>query len=43
MTLIAYGDELAAASYAAVEYAWANQDQFEIHKGLRPHPLNIPH
>ena len=43
MTLIAYGDELAAASYTAVEYAWANQDQFEIHKGLRAHPVNIPH
>lgn len=43
MILIAYGDELAAAAYTAVDYAWANQDNFEIHKGLRAHPLNIPH
>lgn len=42
MILVAYGDELAAAATAACEFFWAANDPFEIHRGRRPHPYNIP-
>lgn len=42
MIILLYGDEHAAAAHVAVPYTWANQDHFEIHKGNRAHPVNIP-
>lgn len=42
MIVFVYGDELAAAGHCIVDYNWAVEDHFEITKGLRAHPTNIP-
>ncbi len=42
MIVLLYGDEHAAAAYVAASFIWAKQDHYEIHRGNRAHPLNIP-
>jgi hypothetical protein len=43
MIVFVYGDETAAAANVSVPFSWALEDPYELHKGLRAHPSNIPY